>query len=192
MKDEMLLEALTELKANFIKDKALHHDFKNMFDVLNVRGYKRVAELNMFKKLTCITKLERFAINNYDGLMIPEILVEKMDVVPRHFYTMGREAVNEGLIVQTVQDWENTWIQVEEKNREFYVNLWYDLIDKRKTALATYVKCLLDYTECKLKKLKRYQMDLNAQHYDIELIMKDQMCLHDHIRDHKMPKVAMI
>lgn len=192
MKDEMLLEAFKDIKACLITNKAMHHDFKNMFDMLHVRGFKRVAELNMFKKLAALTKLERFAINYCDGLMIPEVTVEKIEVVPWLFYTMDRESSNESLIKKTVEDWEDKWIEVEEKNRDFLIDLWYSLIEHRKTALATYVKCMLDYTECKIKKLKRYRMDLNAQHYDIELIMKDQVELHDHIRDHKMPKVAII
>lgn len=189
--NEFLMEALMDLKACLIQNKHFHCSAKNMYDFINMRGHKRIHECKAVKKFCAISKLERFAIN-YLGVIIPDVEVEKSNTIPRNMMNTSRESVDENMIKNAFKDCYAAWMKLQMENKKLYEDIWYKAVENHETALASYVKCMLEKEECKIKELNRCYMDMKAINWDVAMIMLKEESIHDFIRDHKMKDAAII
>lgn len=184
--NDFVMESLMDLKACLIQNKQFHCSSKQMFDFLNQRGHKRIHEWKSLKKFCAISKLERFATNCLNGIIIPDVEVEKLDVIPRNMLNGDRMSIDENMIKNAYKSNYAMWMKLLMENKALFTDIWYKAIEAKETTLATYVKCLLDKQDEGIKKLQRHTINMQSINWDVSMIMLKEDAIHDCIRDTKM------
>ena len=171
-------EIYAKLSAHMIQGIMAHEKLANYYDFLNLRGYKRAHEYHMAKESKAFRKLNRYYINHFDRL-IEEEPVPEPDIIPASWYRYTRHDVDPNTKRQAVKNGIDKWVAWEEKTKQLYESMYYELMAMRYVAAAEELACCIREVDKELKYAYRKQIELESVDYDLTTIIFEQTELHD-------------
>lgn len=189
MNEKQLKEIVADIDDCICAAKHFYFAKSDVFDMLGLCGYKRLMELKYMKEVRMKKHFHRFCVNQL-GFIVPKYDSDKKeDIISYQMHNLKRMDVDGRAIKDAVKSTMEEWLMMLKTDYEYYIEIWYKLIEEKQVDLACFVDKMVKHHECKIKYLTREMMKLKAVDYDIWMIMEMQEPLHDKIRDHHMTKV---
>lgn len=187
-------EIFKQIDGHMIYGLMFHTQQADMYDFLNLRGYKRMSEYHFFCETKNMRELHRYYLNHFNKL-IEEGPIEDPEVIPSTWYSYTRPEVDTNTKRNAVKTGVESWVAWEEKTKKFYEEMYKELMDIGEVAAAKCISCFIADVDKELKYAHRHHIDLKTADYSIEYIMFDQDKLHDcykekmrHIFEHHRDK----
>lgn len=168
----------------------LHDDMSNMYDFLNLRGYKRVHETQFFKEAVSRKKFIRFVLNHYS--FIPKKNeVKRINIIPHDWYNYERKDVSTQIRKQAVEHSFGQYMEWERESKEIYEACAKRLYELGELDAYCYMLEIVKCVGNELKELERMLLSLKSVSFDILYIESEQEKIHDKYRE-ELNNIEMI
>ena len=171
-------EIFKEISSHMIYGIMFHAQQADMYDFLNLRGYKRMSEYHLFCEMKNMRKLHRYYLNHFNKL-IEEDDVENPNVIPMSWYNYSRQDVDTNTKRTSVKTGVEAWVDWEIRTKEMYEDMYKELIEVGEVAAAKMLCCFVHDVDKELKHAQRYHINLKSVDYSIDYILFEQDRLHD-------------
>ena len=171
-------EIFKEISSHMIYGIMFHTQQADMYDFLNLHGYKRMSEYHLFCEMKSMRKLHRYYLNHFNKL-IEEDDVGNPNVIPTTWYRYARQDVDANTKRNAVKTAIESWVEWEEKTKDMYEQMYHELMNLGEVAAAQKISCFLCDVDKELKYAQRKHITLKATDYSIDFIEFEQENLHD-------------
>ena len=173
-----MIEVFNEINKHIIKGIMLHEQWADMFDFLNLRGFKRQQEYYFLLDNVELRGIHRYAIN-HDNKMIKDIDIEPIREIPDTWYNYTKFDVDTSTRRQYVKDIFTKWISWLNDLKKMYEDKFKMLTENKEIACANKVNELVKRADMELKKTTRQMLEYQSVDWDMEYLMWKQDCLHE-------------
>lgn len=171
-------EIFKEISAHMIYGIMFHAQQADMYDFLNLRGYKRMSEYHLFCEMKYMRKLHRYYLNHFNKL-IEEAEVENPNVIPMSWYGYSRQDVDTNTKRTSVRTGIESWVDWEINTKEMYQDMYKELMEAGEVAAAKMISCFVHDVDKELKSAQRQHINLKGVDYSISYILSEQDRIHD-------------
>ena len=168
-----LKEIYSGLSEHMIQGMMLHDQLANYYDFLGLKGYKRCHEYHFLAETLNYRSLNRYFINHHN-MLIPETRFDNESVIPESWYNHVRSDVDMATKKNAVKTGLTKWVEWERKTKDYYQQMYIELLDMGEVASACKIKCFVKDVDKELKKAERYWLNKEAIGYDMSVIIEEQ------------------
>lgn len=168
-----LKEIYSKLSEHMIQGMMLHDQLANYYDFLGLKGYKRCHEYHFLAETLNYRSLNRYFINHHN-MLIPETRFDNESVIPENWYNHVRSDVDVATKKNAVKVGLTKWVEWERNTKDFYEQMYQELMDIGEVASACKIKCFVKDVDQELKKAERYWLNKEAISYDMSAIIEEQ------------------
>ena len=180
-------EIFKKLSDRMVSGVMLHEQQADLFDFLNLHGYKRMSEYNAKCEMKSYRKIHRYYINHYNKL-IEEDVIENPNIIPMSWYKYARQDVDTNTKRTYVRENVEKLYKWEKETKELYENLYIEALDIGEAAAANKIMCLIHKVDKELKYVTRLHIDLVNVDYDFSYILGCQQQMHDWYKERMYDK----
>ena len=168
----------------------IHSDVSDIFNLLNLHGYKRKHEYRRFVEEKEFMEIKKWIIERH-GVIPHQHLENRIEVDPKNVKTLGhREKITKDTKQQIILGIFEELIKWEEGTLIFLNEAYKALEHHGKIADSELICELIEHTDIELKKLKREKIELMDLTFNLEYIFLKQKKIHDKYKE-KMKKLNM-
>ena len=175
-------EIFKKLSDRMVSGVMFHEQQADLFDFLNLHGYKRMSEYNARCEMHSYRKLHRYYINHFNKL-IEEDVIENPNIIPMSWYKYTRQQVDTNTKRTSVKDNIEKLYKWESETKEIYESMYIEALDIGEAAVAKKIACLIKHVDKELKYVTRLHIDLVNMDYEIGYIIGCQQQMHDWYKD---------
>lgn len=177
MNERSDIDIYSMLNTHMITALMLHDQMADLYDFLNLHGFKRLHEYQHIAESIERRKLKRYVLNHHNMLLMDEN-VENPKIIPMEWYDYNRFDVTPQVREQSIRKSFQRYREWESNTKEMYASACRAFFEKGRAADAEYVICLLKDVDTELKCLERLELELECCGYDITYILTIQSELH--------------
>lgn len=171
-------EIFKEISNHMIYGLMFHEQQADMYDFLNLKGYKRMSEYHFFCETKNMRELHRYYLNHFNRL-IEEGDIDNPNVIPMAWYGYLRQDVDANTKRSAVRTGVESWVDWETKTKDFYQQMYKELMDLGEVAAANKISCFLCGVDKELKHAQRHHINLKSADFSIDYMLFEQDNLHD-------------
>lgn len=173
----IVTDMYSAINSHMITALMLHDQMADLYDFLDLHGFKRMHEYQYLAESIERRKLKRYVLNHHNRLIMDNS-VENPKVVPVEWYEYTRFDVNPQVREQGVKRSFQKYREWEAKTKEKYCSACKILIENGSMADYEFVSELLKDVDEELKTLERLYLELEACNYDVMYVLSIQDRLH--------------
>lgn len=177
MNERSDIDIYSMLNTHMITALMLHDQMADLYDFLNLHGFKRLHEYQHIAESIERRKLKRYVLNHHNMLLMDEN-VENPKIIPMEWYDYNRFDVTPQVREQSIRKSFQRYREWESNTKEMYASACRAFFENGRAADAEYVTCLLKDVDTELKCLERLELELECCGYDITYILTIQSELH--------------
>ena len=166
-------EIFTSMVQHILKGIMIHDELANYYDFLGLQGYKRCHEYHGMRETHGYRVIMHYYISRYNKFL-PEPKVEPENIIPSSWNGYTRQQVDPKTKQSAVKTGLEKWVNWERETKQFYENMYQELMDINEIAAALKVKDLICEVDCELKKAEQYHLNKIATGYDMGDIIAEQ------------------
>ena len=155
-----------------------HDQMADMYDFLNLHGFKRMHEYQHLAESLEHRKLKRYVLNHHNMLVMDEN-IENPSVIPLEWYNYNRFDVTPQVREQSIKKSFQRYKEWESNTKDMYNSVCKVFFEHGKVADFEHVSCLLSDVDIELKCLERLELELESCNYSMEYILTLQPDLHE-------------
>lgn len=178
MDERLDTDIYSMVNTHMITALMFHDQMADLYDFLNLHGFKRLHEYQHLAESIERRKLKRYVLNHHNMLLMDEN-VENPKVIPVEWYEYNRFDVTPQVREQSIKKSFQRYREWESNTKEMYASACRVLFEKGKTADFEHMICLLKDVDIELKYLERLELELECCSYDIAYILTLQPELHE-------------
>lgn len=171
-------EIFRDISSHMIYGIMFHSQQADMYDFLNLHGYKRMSEYHLFCEMKGMRKLHRYFLNHFN-MLIEEQEIENPDVIPSSWYRYNRRDVDANTKRNAVKTGMESWVTWEEETKQLYERMYKELMELNEVAAAEKISCFICDVDKELKCAQRRHLTLQSSDFSMDFILFEQDALHD-------------
>ena len=177
----------SEINTHMITALMLHDQMADLYDFLNLHGFKRMHEYQHIAESLERRKLKRYVLNHHNKLVMDEN-VDNPKVIPTEWYGYSRYDVSPQVRVQSLSKSFQRYRDWETLTKNKLCSASKMMFDLGYIADYEFVSELLKDVDVELKYLEWLDLKLKACDYDIQYVLEIQDELHEFYKE-KMEKL---
>lgn len=166
-----------ELDKHQLKGIMMHADLMDLFDFLNLHGFKRQQEYQYFLESVGLRIVHRYYTNHHG-----KILITHHDpysrLTPENWKNYTRDDVDTKTRRTMVEEAFLRWKKWEKETKEFYCKMFAECTANNWIADALKISDLIKDVDQELKYLERQFLELKSCDFDMLFILQEQSDLH--------------
>lgn len=174
-------EIFKTLSVHTIKGVMIHNDMSNMFDFLNLKGYKRLQEYRAKEEMKGLRKLNRYYISRYNRL-IPFEKVETPEIIPVKWYEHTKQDVDTNTKRTSVKDAFKKWVDWEKETLDLYQKMYSELVAIGEIETSLKIGGFIKDVSMELERAESMKINLDSVDYAMDCILDVQQQLHDEFK----------
>lgn len=182
-----MIEIFTTISNHMLKGLMLHAQWADMFDFLNLHGFKRQQEYQFLSESAEMRGLHRYAINHCNKLIKDDGVNVKE--IPDNWYTATRFDVDNNTRKNYVKAIFKKWHDWETETKQVYEAAFKTLSTNDKIADANKLNDLIMKVDKELKTLTREMLEYEAVDWDMDYILWKQQELHEKYKEKECDKL---
>ena len=167
----------SQLAAHMRKGLQLHDQMGNIYGFLNLKGYQKCQEYHFFIESKSYKSLHNFFIFHFQKL-IPYEEESYTSIVPETWYKHIKEDVDENTKRAAIKENMQTWIKWEEETKNLLQQCYYETMELKEFAAASFLLTLLEDVDEELSAAKYDYINLESMNYDLIEIIDQQDILY--------------
>lgn len=171
------LELYSHVNSRMITALMFHDQMADLYDFLNLHGFKRLHEYQHLSESIERRKLKRYVLNHHNKLLMDEN-IENPKIIPVEWFEYKRFDVTPQVRAQSVRKSFQKYKEWEHETKEEYSCVCKKLIDMGHMADYEFMSKILGDVDKELKMLERVYLKLESCDYDIAYILTIQDELH--------------
>jgi hypothetical protein len=173
------LSIFNEIVTHQIEGVMFHDDCANLFDFMDLHGFKRQSEYHAMSEFAEMRGTNRYAINHLNSIPSGQGANRYREIIPSSWRNATRFDVNENDRKNKVREIFTAWRDWEKSTKDFYQLKFKELTELDAIASANKVNELIKKVDDELKEAERCWLKWNASGWDMSLMIDKQMAIHD-------------
>lgn len=175
-------DIMTHLAKRKLKGVMAHADMSDIFNLMNLHGFKRKHEFQSLKENAELISLKRWITERYK--VIPNLKDSGIDINPMGIKGKGtRDNISRENKMKVTKELFKTLVDWETETLEMLEKAYSVLVEKESIADSMKVAKLIRDTDKELKYYQRDWLKYEDMGWDLTLITYDQNLLHDHYKE---------
>lgn len=179
--DMSYTEIYEKICSNMLTALMFHEQATDIFDFLNLHGFKRMHEYQYMAESVERRRLKRYVLNHHN-ILVKDIQSEKLQIIPKEWYNYTRKDVTPQVRTQYIEKIFSDYCDWETASKQLYENCAKNLYELGMLADFQRVMELVDDVDCELKILERLYLEIKSVDYNEVYIATMQPELHEKYR----------
>lgn len=172
------IDIYSHINSHMITALMLHDQMADLYDFLNLHGFKRMHEYQHLSESITRRKLKRYVLNHHNKL-IKDANIENPKVIPIEWYDYTRFDVTPQVRQQSLKKSFLRYKDWESQTKILYNSTSKMLFDNGHISDYQYISGILKDVDDELKYLERLMLKLESCEYDIDYVLVIQDELHE-------------
>lgn len=173
------ISIFNEVVTHQIEGVMFHDDCANLFDFMDLQGFKRQSEYHAMSEFCEMRGTNRYVINHLNAMPSGQGANRYKEIIPSSWRNATRFDVSENDRKTKVREIFTAWRDWEKSTKDFYQLKFKELTDLAAIASANKVNALIMKVDNELKEAERCWLMWNASGWDISLMIDKQNEIHD-------------
>ena len=173
-----MIEVFNDISRHLIKQLMFHEQWADIFDFLNMRGFKRQQEYYFLLSNAKLRGVHRYAIN-HTGKLIRDLEIENIKEIPESWYNYSKQDVDNNTRKQYIKDIFAKWVSWLRDTKQMYQDKFKTLTDNKYIACANKVNDLIKKVDKELKYISRQMLEYQSVDWDLQYLVWKQDCIHE-------------
>lgn len=162
------LDVLKKISAHQVQGVMLHRDMMVYYDFLGLHCFKKMHKLQLFQELCCNNKINRYAINHLNRIIILDN-VNPIFHIPSNWGNVDRMDVTNNNRQTYLKSGMEQWYKWECSTKELYSNAYKELCDTGDYVTAKKVMDMICDSDMEIKNIEHWIIKLEKIEYDIPM-----------------------
>ena len=166
-------EIFSQISDHMVQGIMFHAQMSDYYNFLGLKGYAACHEYHFVCENYNFRKLNHYYLEHYNKL-IQELPTENPKVIPSPWFKYSKQDVDANTRKTAIQSGMENWVKWENSTKEFYQNMYKELIALNEIAGAMEIKKYILDVDYELAEAKEKHIERKAIDYDITVIMPEQ------------------
>lgn len=175
-------EIFNTLAAHMKKGIALHWQYSEAYNFLNLKGYKKCHFYHYLSEIKNYNSLCHYYMSRYHKLINPN-KIDEVEVIPSSWYKYVQFSVDTNTKRNAVKDMMKSWVEWEHSTKELIQTLYKELFNLNELAAAKKFCFFLQDVDEELKDAENKRLKLESSGYDIIYILDKQEKMYDKYKE---------
>lgn len=166
-------EIFSQISNHMVQGIMFHAQMSDYYNFIGLKGFAKCHEYHFVCENYGFRKLSHYYLNNYDKI-IQDLPTENPKTIPSSWYKYTKRDVDASTRKSAVQTGVESWVNWEQKTKNFYEKMYKELVALGETSSAAEIEKYISDVNEELIKAKQKHIELRSIDYDIITIMSMQ------------------